>query len=65
MIVCIARDGQEIGQHPEEGIPQLIANGEVLLNDHYWHEGMQEWAAVGQRWAAKKGPTTSAAPSFK
>jgi hypothetical protein len=47
MIVCIARDGQEIGQHPKEAIPQLVASGEVLPTDHYWHQGMREWAVVG------------------
>jgi len=56
MIVCIARDGQEIGQHPEEAVPQLIANGEVLPADHYWHEGMAEWAVVGERWPVQPEP---------
>jgi len=56
MIVCIARDGQEIGQHPEEAVPQLIANGEVLPTDHYWHEGMDAWGVVGERWPAEPAP---------
>jgi endonuclease/exonuclease/phosphatase family metal-dependent hydrolase len=57
MIVSFARDGNEIGQHPEESVPQLLATGELLPTDHYWHEGMKEWAVVSDRWPAKKKPT--------
>jgi endonuclease/exonuclease/phosphatase family metal-dependent hydrolase len=65
MIVSIARDGQEIGQYPEESVPQLLAAGEVLPTDHFWHEGMDQWALVSERWPGKKppaAPTRSAAP---
>jgi len=65
MIVSFAREGQEIGQHPEEAVPQLLATGELLPNDHYWHDGMAEWGIVSERWPAKKqpvAPTRLAAP---
>ena len=68
MIVRFAREGQEVGQHPEEAVPQLLATGELLPADHYWHEGMTEWALVSERWPAKKKPTTpsrSVAPVLK
>jgi endonuclease/exonuclease/phosphatase family metal-dependent hydrolase len=76
MIVSIAREGQEIGQHHEEAVPQLLNSGELLPTDHYWYEGMAEWGLVGERWpsqlatpARKAGPvlrapaTQAAAPS--
>jgi endonuclease/exonuclease/phosphatase family metal-dependent hydrolase len=66
MIVCIARDGQEIGQHPEEAVPQLIANGEVLPTDHYWCEGMTEWGLIGERWPAEPAlPVRKAGPVLR
>jgi endonuclease/exonuclease/phosphatase family metal-dependent hydrolase len=56
MIVCIARDGQEVAQHPEEAVPLLLKSGELLPSDHYWHEGMAEWGVVGERWSAEPEP---------
>jgi endonuclease/exonuclease/phosphatase family metal-dependent hydrolase len=58
MIVSFAREGQEIGQHPEEAVPLLLKSGELLPTDHYWHEGMAEWSLVGERWPSQ--PTTAA-----
>ena len=56
MIVTIARDGQEVGQHPEEAVPLLLASGELLPTDHYWHEGLAEWGLVSERWSAQPAP---------
>jgi hypothetical protein len=45
--VFIARDGVEIAEIPRDWIPDLVRSGEVLLTDHYWHEGMATWGVVG------------------
>lgn len=50
MIIAFARKGQDIGQYPEEDIPALIASGEILHSDRYWHEGMTEWVKVYEKW---------------
>jgi len=56
MIIAFARKGHEIGQHPEEDVPSLLASGEILPSDHYWHEGMTEWRQVYERWSEPEAP---------
>ena len=43
MNVRIARDGVEIGECDWEDLEQLVNEGQVLLADHYWYEGMPDW----------------------
>ena len=43
MNVRIARDGVEIGECDWEDLEQLVNEGQVLLTDHYWYEGMPDW----------------------
>jgi hypothetical protein len=50
MIIAFARKGQDIGQYPKEEVPALIASGEILHSDRYWHEGMTEWIKVYEKW---------------
>jgi len=53
MIVTFARDGQEIARHEEAEVAALLAAGQLLATDHYWHEGMAAWGTVGERvWPA-------------
>jgi endonuclease/exonuclease/phosphatase family metal-dependent hydrolase len=66
MIVSFAREGQEIGQHPEEAVPMLLASGELLPSDNFWHEGLADWGLVGERWTVQpKAPTTKAGPVLR
>lgn len=38
--------GSRQGPVPEPELRALIARGEVTATDHYWTEGMAEWAAI-------------------
>ena len=50
MIIAFARQGQEIGQFPEDEVAALVASGQILPSDDYWHEGLDDWRKVGDRW---------------
>ncbi len=50
MIIAFARQGQEIGHFPEDDVPTLVASGQILPSDDYWHEGLDDWRKVGHRW---------------
>lgn len=50
MQVSFAREGHQIGSHPEEAVPQLLRSGELLPTDHYWHDGMDTWRHISERW---------------
>jgi endonuclease/exonuclease/phosphatase family metal-dependent hydrolase len=56
MIIAFARKGQDIGQYPEEDVPALLASGEILYSDRYWHKGMSEWVKVYERWSEPEAP---------
>lgn len=47
MIIIFARQGQEIGHFPEHEVAALVASGEILPSDDYWHEGLDEGRKVG------------------
>ena len=50
MIIAFARRGLEIGQFPEDEVPALVSSGQILPSDDYWHEGLDDWRKVGDRW---------------
>ena len=50
MDIQIARNGDIVGAYPVAAMPGLVASGSVLPTDQYWHEGMNDWAAVGVTW---------------
>jgi hypothetical protein len=52
MIITFARSGQEAGQYHEDEVPSLLASGEILPSDDYWHEGLDDWRKVSERWSA-------------
>ena len=54
--------GSRQGPVPETELRALIARGEVTSTDHYWTEGMAEWAAVGDG-SLSPATTASAAPA--
>lgn len=41
--VFIARDGSVIGEYPHTEITAMVRAGQLLPDDHYWHEGMEDW----------------------
>jgi uncharacterized RDD family membrane protein YckC len=46
MIISISRDGLEIGEWTEAQVRTFYKNGQLLPTDHYWKEGMTEWASL-------------------
>jgi hypothetical protein len=48
MNVSICRNGEEIGEWPEEQVRSLFKVGRLLSTDHYWKEGMAEWAELSK-----------------
>jgi hypothetical protein len=63
MIVTFARDGQEIGQHDESAVAALLATGQLLPSDHYWHEGLAGWGVAGERvWPTPPPPAETSVP---
>ena len=62
MIIAFARQGQEIGHFSKDEVPELVASGQILPSDDYWHEGMDEWRKVGDRWPVAKVAHPPTAP---
>jgi hypothetical protein len=54
MKISFGRNGSLIGEYEEEAVPALLESGSLLLTDIYWHEGMAQWAPVGERWRETK-----------
>ena len=46
MNVSISRNGTEIGEWTEDQVRALLKEGQLLASDHYWKEGMTEWASI-------------------
>jgi Domain of unknown function (DUF4190) len=44
----VARDGEEIGLLTEEELVVALEEGELLLSDSVWTEGMEEWITVSE-----------------
>ncbi|MDQ3198918.1 MAG: DUF4339 domain-containing protein [Verrucomicrobiota bacterium] len=51
-----ARDGELLGEFPENGFRRQRASGGILATDHYWTEGMTDWKMVSD-WRAPIAPT--------
>ena len=43
MNVWIARDGEIIGEYPQEDIWKFARSGHLVREDYYWCEGMGDW----------------------
>jgi endonuclease/exonuclease/phosphatase family metal-dependent hydrolase len=65
MIITFARNGQEIGQHHEDEVPALVASGDILPSDDYWHEGLDDWRKVGERWPLAEAPHQPTTPVMR
>jgi hypothetical protein len=61
MTIKFGRNGQAIGDYPEESVPDLLRTKVLLLTDLYWHEGMPEWKAVASRWSEPPPPADESA----
>jgi hypothetical protein len=48
MNVSISRDGVELGEWSEEQVRASYKEGHLLPTDHYWKEGMTEWAELSK-----------------
>ena len=48
MQIYLARNNQQAGPYTLEQVNQMLANQQVLLTDLAWHQGMQEWKALGE-----------------
>jgi hypothetical protein len=46
MKISISRDGVEIGEWTEEEVRVFYSEGRLAAKDHYWKEGMTEWAPL-------------------
>jgi endonuclease/exonuclease/phosphatase family metal-dependent hydrolase len=65
MIITFARNGQEIGQFPEDEVPALVASGQILPSDDYWHEGLDDWRKAGERWPVAEVAHRPATPVMR
>ena len=55
--VKIARNGKVIGEYAIEKITELKRRGSIRPTDHYWMDGMTEWATVeSKNWPRPPAP---------
>lgn len=47
MQIYLARNNEQAGPYSLEQVNQMLANGQVVLTDLAWHEGMAEWKPLG------------------
>lgn len=48
MQIYLARNNQQAGPYTLDQINQMLASQQILLTDLVWHQGMQEWKALGE-----------------
>lgn len=48
MQIYLARNNEQAGPYGLEQVNQMLANGQVVLTDLAWHEGMTEWKKLGE-----------------
>ena len=44
--VKISRDGKEIGEYSVSEVLRLLSEGTLRVTDHYWQQGMMDWALL-------------------
>jgi hypothetical protein len=47
-MISVSRNGTELGEWSEDQIRNLYKEGQLLPTDHYWKEGMTEWAELSK-----------------
>ena len=55
MQIHISRAGQQYGPYPEEQARQMLAAGQLLVNDYAMREGDTQWVPLEQLLGAGKG----------
>lgn len=50
----VARDGQQLGEFPDQQLREGLFNGSFLTTDMAWREGMGEWVPLGQLFGAPR-----------
>jgi hypothetical protein len=63
VIIYVCRDGQDIGNWPEEEFRERTFRGEIYADDYYFHEGMSDWKLVSEYRAAKKAVRLITSPT--
>ena len=48
LLVKVSRDGKEIGTYEAKEAVRLLVYGTLKETDHYWHEGMIDWAPLSK-----------------
>lgn len=48
MQIYLARNNEQAGPYSLEQVNQMLANGQVVLDDLAWHEGMPQWKRLGE-----------------
>ncbi|RYZ99197.1 MAG: RDD family protein [Moraxellaceae bacterium] len=48
MQIYLARNNEQAGPYSLEQVNQMLANGQVVLADLAWHEGMTQWQPLGE-----------------
>lgn len=48
MQIYLARNNEQAGPYTLEQVNQMLANGQVVLADLAWHEGMTQWQPLGE-----------------
>lgn len=51
--VRVSRDGKEFGAYSAQEAIRLLVYGTLKETDHYWHEGMTDWAPLTQLQASE------------
>ena len=46
MTFYVCRNGEVIGDWPEEEFRALVSTGQILPDDYFFHEGMTDWRLV-------------------
>lgn len=59
-MITVSRAGAEVGKFLEADLLIMIEQGKVLPTDHYWRQGMTDWALVSQYLAERQAAARQA-----
>lgn len=62
MIYHVARDGESLGEFPEDAFRLHRASGYFASSDHFWTDGMADWKPV-RDWLAPMPAPRAASPT--
>lgn len=64
MQIYLARNNEQAGPYSLEQVNSMLAAGQIQLNDLAWHEGLDQWQALGQLTAGRLHYAPNATGSF-